>query len=351
MNYPGAEAQLIFLQKIQRLFSEGDFTATYKFALLMALADLSVRQGRDTGDQLALSLVDIAEEFIRYYWPQTVPYVSGAEGGQSGLLVQNNGQQAAVVKVLAGLRASGITTLADAKRHPDWSATLSVVARTVLQMPVTYLQNVAGEPDHFLFDPPRSVRAPLVLKPGIAYCLRRFHGFINELAKAAWVNHVRGNRRNQPIIGPVHELEDFMFGTPRRLLQPVAEVLRPLQGNTCFYCGGRIGSAAEVDHFISWARYPQDTAHNFVLAHRACNNDKRDLLAGCQHLDHWIERNARYGEEIAGHLGRLGFIADTDASNEVARWAYRQGLDMGAHGWVARGQTERLDRQCLALLG
>ena len=36
------EAQLAFLTKLQRLFSEGDFTATYKFALLMALADICV---------------------------------------------------------------------------------------------------------------------------------------------------------------------------------------------------------------------------------------------------------------------------------------------------------------------
>jgi hypothetical protein len=26
-----------------------------------------------------------------------------------------------------------------------------------------------------LFDPPGGVRQPLVLKPGVAYCLRRFH--------------------------------------------------------------------------------------------------------------------------------------------------------------------------------
>ncbi len=39
---PSAEAQLAFLAKLQRLFAEGDFTATYNFALLIALADLAV---------------------------------------------------------------------------------------------------------------------------------------------------------------------------------------------------------------------------------------------------------------------------------------------------------------------
>ena len=39
-----ATRDLEFLRKIQRLLSEGEFVATYKFALLQALADLSVEQ-------------------------------------------------------------------------------------------------------------------------------------------------------------------------------------------------------------------------------------------------------------------------------------------------------------------
>ena len=42
---PSPESQLVFLSKLQRLFAEGDFTATYKFALLIALADLAVELG------------------------------------------------------------------------------------------------------------------------------------------------------------------------------------------------------------------------------------------------------------------------------------------------------------------
>ena len=61
---PAAEAQLLFLTKLQRLFNESDFTATYKYALLMALAELSVEHGRDNGDALLLSHKQIAMKFI-----------------------------------------------------------------------------------------------------------------------------------------------------------------------------------------------------------------------------------------------------------------------------------------------
>lgn len=42
---PSSSFQLEFLNYIQRLLDGGGFTATYKFALLMALADLAVESG------------------------------------------------------------------------------------------------------------------------------------------------------------------------------------------------------------------------------------------------------------------------------------------------------------------
>ena len=70
---PSAEAQLVFLGKLQRIFTESDFTATYKFALLIALADLAVELGADDGEELMVSIRQIAERFIQLYWRQALP--------------------------------------------------------------------------------------------------------------------------------------------------------------------------------------------------------------------------------------------------------------------------------------
>ena len=53
---PATNQQIEFLAKIQRIFTEGEFTATYKFALLIALSDLAVELGRDTGEPLSLDM-------------------------------------------------------------------------------------------------------------------------------------------------------------------------------------------------------------------------------------------------------------------------------------------------------
>ena len=76
MGLPDEREQLQFLFKIQRLLGEGSFTASYKFALLNALADIAVEKGHDTGGPFWISLEDIAEKFIQYYWPQSAPYPS-----------------------------------------------------------------------------------------------------------------------------------------------------------------------------------------------------------------------------------------------------------------------------------
>ena len=88
---PSAEAQLAFLAKLQRVFTESDFTATYKYALLAALADLAVELGADDGEALTVSIRQVAERFIQLYWRQALPYGAGRPGNVPGILAQNNG--------------------------------------------------------------------------------------------------------------------------------------------------------------------------------------------------------------------------------------------------------------------
>jgi hypothetical protein len=92
---PSAESQLQFLNDVQALLEDGQFTATYKFALLIALADLSVESGVDDDRPLPVPLTGVAAKFVEYYWQQSAPF---AGAGANEILLQNRGQQAAVVR-------------------------------------------------------------------------------------------------------------------------------------------------------------------------------------------------------------------------------------------------------------
>src|ERR1700722_14806851 len=83
---PTPEEQVQFLRNIQRLLAEGLFVASYKFALLHALADLAVLKGDDSGAPLDLDTKNIAVKFVELYWRQCRPFHAGDD--VSGLVLQ-----------------------------------------------------------------------------------------------------------------------------------------------------------------------------------------------------------------------------------------------------------------------
>lgn len=344
---PSAEAQLEFLTKLQRIADEGDFTATYKFALLIALTEIAIEVGSDNDDPLKVSTRAIGEKFVELYWSQTAPYSATPEPPR--MLSQIRADNAAIPNLVARFRAeTGVISVTAARKHPGWAALVSTVTATVRDQPVRYLQNVGGRAVTFLYE--LSGRGCITLLPGATFCLRRFHGIVLRLAQTGWVRHVRENPRNWPLIGSAGDLEAFMFEQSRRLLAEVAAVLQVHQSNTCFYCEGNLGREGDVDHFIPWSRYPRDLAHNFVLAHPGCNRAKSAMLAGYPHLERWALRNEAEGEEIGRMLVPLGLQADLATMRAVARWSYASAIGVGAHVWLSRGTTAEANARLLEML-
>lgn len=330
-----------FLAKLQRLFAEGDFTATYKFALLISLADLAVELGKDDGADLLLSTKQLGARFIDLYWRQVAPYGRGIADAEPGVLVQNTGAQAAVVTAIRDFRTRVPATSPQvAAQHPTYAALLNLVTQTVSAQPLTYLQNFGGGTDEFLYD--RPTRGKVRLKPGVMYCLRRFQPLVQQLARSHWIDHVRGNRQNRAILGDVDDLESFLFSTSRQSLVAMGQGLLELEGASCFYCGARMASL-DVDHFIPFSRYPRDIAHNFVLAHPTCNRSKSDMLAAKRHLTKWLERLEHRADDLTQLGVDVGLVADATVCRRVASWGYSTGLASGGAAWVAPNSFEPID--------
>ena len=338
---PSAENQLHFLSNLQRVFAEGDFTATYKFALLIALADLAVELGADDSRELVLSTRQIGERFIQMYWRQALPYGRGLPNASPGVLVQNNGVQAAVISAIGAFRATqGVGSYQIARSLPEFQTLLAKVAQTVSAQPLNYLQNFGGTTNDFLYE--RAGLGKVKLKPGVAYSLRRFHPLVQQLARSHWLGHIKGNPRNQSILGEADDLEDFLFATSRQSLLMMAEGLRKLDGPGCFYCAGTL-TAGDVDHFVPFSKYPRDLAHNFVLAHPSCNRSKSATLAARPHLERWLERLELRSDSIAeiGHVA--GLVVDVQVSRQIAAWGYTSAIASGGSAWLAPAKYESVD--------
>jgi hypothetical protein len=335
MAPPTPEQQVQFLWNIQRLLAEGRFVASYKFALVHALADLAVLHGDDTGRPLEIHTSDIAAKFVELYWRQARPFQTGL------ILQQNTGRQAEIIsKIAASQQDCGGSLFRFKQTATDrWSSLVGEVDQVVRTMPLWKLQTVGDERLDFLYDNlDRGSR--ITLKPGVAFCFRAFHALIRDLIEAAWVRFVQ--TVNAPALGNATDLGTFLFGQERANLDAYRPILLDVQKGACLYCRKPLARKTQVDHFVPWSRYPADLGHNFVLAHDGCNNAKSDFLAAEDHLAAWVARNESHRAELEERLIAAGLPCDATATMQIARWSYEQTEKSNGQVWVAQRVLRRL---------
>jgi len=340
---PGAADQVRFLTRLECLLEGGSFAATYKYALLLALSDLAVEQGGDDVSEVVLSTDTIAEKFIEYYWEQAgllagprraaAPTASTsanaprvAEAPPSAPAVPHGGKIKAekVVALLAAVYGD-VGGMLPALRADEarWTKLLKAVRTVVQSTPLWKLQTVGDAEIDFLY-PNLGRGSQIALRPGVAFCLRRFHGVIGHLVRGAWGGLVRS--QSGELLPGVAETEEVLFGSRRERLRDVVPVLHELQNGLCFYTGKEISRAehAEVDHFVPFSRYAHDLGHNLVVVSKRAKIDKAEHLAAEDHLAKWCEQNAKVGKTLADACAAVGIASDQARSLAVARWAYAQ---------------------------
>jgi 5-methylcytosine-specific restriction endonuclease McrA len=349
MSPPAEREQLLFLTNLQRLLSEGVFTATYKYALLLSLADIAVEGGDDSGRPLTVCTSHIAEKFVQYYWQQTVPYPARSEElVPEGILRQNTGKTAAVISRIQFARGQYRTFAEIRQDGRAWDRLVAAIDQVVRVMPLWKLQTIGGQTVDFLYANKGS-GAAIELKPGVVYCFRLFYPLVQDLVRGAWVRYVR--EKNQDLLGKATDLGEFLFGSERSELAEVRGVLQDCQQGNCFYCLRPLSGVCHVDHFIPWSLYRVDLGHNFVLAHCSCNLKKRDRLAALEHLDRWVERNRKRRVQLASDFDRRRVPHDLGTSQRVAAWAYTQAATAQGMAWVKADQLIPIDESWVRVLG
>jgi 5-methylcytosine-specific restriction endonuclease McrA len=347
---PTPEEQVRFLRNIQRLLAEGSFVASYKFALVQALADLAVLKGDDSGTPLEIETRDIAVRFVELYWRQSRPLQVGTEA--TGLILrQNTGRQAAIIsKIVDAQQECGGSLFRFQQSASDrWSLLVAEVDQVVRIMPLWKLQTVGQERLDFLYEN-LDHGSRITLKPGIAYCFRSFYELVRDLIEGAWVRFVQKLNANR--LGSATDLGTFLFGEERVNLDAYRPILLDVQKGNCLYCRKPLSRQAQVDHFIPWSRYPADLGQNFVLAHDRCNNAKSDHLAAEEHLAAWAERNRAHRTELDARLLEASLPCDLTATVQIARWVYQQTEKGNGQVWVVERVMRHLSPgwpECLRL--
>jgi diadenosine tetraphosphate (Ap4A) HIT family hydrolase len=160
-----------FVEKILTLLNQAQFTATYKFAVLLALVDLCMEHATDQGAApTSVTTPQLAEKVLALYWPQATAFGGSRVRGGARVLRQNAGsaQGARILSLIADFRvrhADASMPLARARlAAPAAFAELTrEVEWTLIEMPLPRVQILTrrGDEDRFLYEIGWSVAAPV----------------------------------------------------------------------------------------------------------------------------------------------------------------------------------------------
>lgn len=355
---------IAFAEKVLELLDEGRYTATYKFAVLLALMDLALERTEASGSPpLTLTTRQIAEKTVEIYWPHTVPFAGQAV---PAILRQNSTGQAEIVSAIQRFRSR----LAADATAPRWQARLAApegfealvrfVEWKLIQMPLPRVQLMGQAHHEFIYTIHWDLRVSrrdveryqdgsdsefdnrVVLKPGVGEYLLQLNGLLRPLLHRRWAALVAQFNRLEE-----SQLEDFLFGADRAATVKIRERLWEMQARRCFYCDARLTTpvAAQVDHFIPWARYPDDGLDNLVAADRRCNVDKSSSLAAPDHVARWARRFVKESDQhgqLQEMAGATRWHRDARRTLGAARGIYMR-LPVDARLWLRQREFVRPD--------
>jgi len=351
----GPRGAIGFAEKVLELLDEGLYTATYKYALLLALMDVCLEHTQHSGAAPEmLTTRQLADKIVELYWPHTVPFVGVAP---ATILKQNTIGQAEIISAISKFRTRhpadpSVPRWESRMRAPEaYEELVCLVERKLIEMPLPRLQIMGQSLQSFIYEigwdrgvEQREVRRyqrreahgfdnRVMLRPGVGEYFLQLNGLLRPLIQRRWSAMVaRLNRLEES------QLEMFLFGTDRTRTAKIRAGLWEIQGRRCFYCDARIAEPVrgQVDHFVPWSRYPDETLDNFVVADDKCNRFKSSSLAAADHLTRWARRfvdSSTDDAQLADLAQSAAWDRQSDRSLNVARALYLR-LPNDARLWL-----------------
>jgi hypothetical protein len=332
------------------VLEDGHFSATYKYAVFLALTDICIESGIQPDQTVSFTTRQLAEHVVRIYWSHT------REFANKGVLQQaHTGNHRIVTWISRYQMRAGVDSTRDPSSMRDSGAfqrLLDKVERKLIEDPIPRLQVLQNRPFPFLFECPwtlpldrrvvtrmvregRTTPNQIHLLPGVPEALVRLNGIMRPLVQREWARRVAGINGFEE-----DDLLAFLFESPRIATSAVREGLRDIQRDACFFCERPLRGPVHVDHFVPRRRYADDSIDNLVLADQSCNSSKKILLPSERHVAKWVRR-AR-DPALAKIAENSQWPRDSSRTLSVASSLYRR-LPEGSQLWVSADATITVD--------
>ena len=272
-----------YMNSIAHILKRGQFTNSYKFALLRSLAAFGLKPG---DGEVVVEIDWLAEKFVELFWPLTLRFnIRQATVPDKDPVVMRYIRNEASALVL-----SPEMPLRDfRKMYSDRYAKLvPKVARNAFGDVIPRFHTVGwGNVTPPLYE---ASREGIRISANARAFLQRNHKAIDLLAIGSWVKFTE-KFTSAPRL--YEKIQGLAF--KRSALKPYREFFQSVLGESeCFYCGGSTLPKSHVDHVIPWSFVAEDKVWNLILACSKCNSEKSSRTPA----DHCVTKLVRRNEAI-----------------------------------------------------
>ena len=202
MTAPSHLGAIAFAERVLELLDEGRYTATYKYAVLLALIDLCLEGTQRSGTPPdVLTTHQMAEKIVEIYWPHTLPF---AGQPRPAVLRQNAGGQAEIVSEIMRFRQRHAPNPSvprwesRARARQAYERLVRRVEWKLIEMPLPRLQMMGHAHEPFIYRihwdhriQRHAVEATnfdnrLLLQPAVGEYLRQLNGLLRPLIQRRW---------------------------------------------------------------------------------------------------------------------------------------------------------------------
>jgi SAM-dependent methyltransferase len=325
------------IDRIESILNADRKVATYKLALLRALCDIALTAYSsvqwEAGGRVGIALDDIAERWIRYYWPLIespvfLPQINGESKGAKPIAFRTALDGLITYYRRRGglpmfLRGAANGSLAPAPRALN-SAALKKIESAIVKGPVKFAGGALGTRE-FSFD---SSTRTILIDAHLWRELSLMGHWIRDAVILRWGEMTSRLSGDEVGVGRVLDLL-LKTNDPLRADQYVRDIYAAQESLECVWTGRSLGSGFDVDHAIPFALWQDSSLWNLFPASKAVNNAKRDKLptravvrkreeaiVGCWNVLRG-QLPVRFQRESAILMGRR----------------HEEGLDASGHGW------------------
>lgn len=284
-----------FYKIFKRIIRECNYTNTYKMAWAKALVEVAV-ENESSEEVIKITLNDIAEKFLKYYWNQTIFFnlVQGSNLIEIPVIVQ-------IVKVLIEKyyefnilrkpdRFERIEDILKSDLTSDYNECIKDIVKTLkadVSWRFIYIDGINHEE---VYKYKKGGNELYILKENLDI-LKENSEDLFDLINYRWGLILETFNSSPRINKKVKIIDDINI--KRNSLLKYREYLDiENKDRRCFICGEKIEEdELSIDHVIPWSYLYSDDLWNLVYVHKSCNSSKSNAIPNRKTIERLKTRN------------------------------------------------------------